>query len=142
MTASDRPVNEDEFAYDPDQDFSDIDLETEADFVAQGPEMEWFNDYGPEVSSLIQINLPDFESVALFASETDLVYPMLMEQEMVPDMLDDMDVENIQLEMDDTAQDVPYEYQYWLHGVSEFPDDAPTAPPESGDVDENGNIVP
>lgn len=114
------------------EDFSDIDLDTasDADGVQQLPEQEWFNDYGLDSVTNLQVQVPDIELFELFR------------QEAVADELDYVEDAEIDAEMKLTEEDVPYEYQYWLHTPAEFPDNAPSAPPQSGDVDENGEIVP
>ena len=115
------------------EDFSDINLDTtsELDGVGQPPEREWFNDYGLDTVSNLQVQVPDIDLLELFR------------QEAVADELDYVEDAEIDAEMRLTEEDVPYDYQYWLHTPTEFPDDAPSAPPESGDVDpETGEVVP
>ena len=115
------------------EDFSDINLDTTTEFdgVGQPPEKEWFNDYGLDTVSYIQLQTPDMDYLELFR------------QESVADELDLVEDDAIDREMRLTEATVPYDYQYWLHTPNEFPDDAPSAPPESGDVDpETGEVVP
>ena len=96
---------------------------------------EWYNDYGPDADNLVQFTIPDFELSQLWEDEPELVSRELMEQEMSHDHLDDDFVTEVVREMDEFAEDVPYEWQYWLHSPTEFTDTTPDAPPEPGDVD-------
>lgn len=109
------------------EDFSGLPTQTEA--------QEWFNEYGTEADNLVQFTIPDFELSRLWEDEPELISRELMEQELSHDPLDDEAVIEIVADMDSTAEEVPYEWQYWLHGTTEFTDTTPDAPPEPGDVD-------
>lgn len=113
------------------EDFSDINLDVESNDPGQLPEHEWFNAYGSDTTSYVQNQL------------LDATFDEMWEMESVADELDLIEVGDIDAYIAQTAQDVPYDYMYWLHAPGEFADDAPSAPPESGDVDpDTGNIVP
>lgn len=113
------------------EDFSDINLDVESDDVGQRPEHEWYNAYGADTNEAVQRQVPDFDFSEYIMAES------------VADELDLVGIGEIDAEMQTTAEDVPYDYMYWLHTPTEFPDDAPSAPPESGDVDpETGEVVP
>lgn len=109
--------------------------EVEPDESHLGPQQygtdEWFNDYGVEGSDMLQLQRPD-------VSEFELTEGM--------SALEDLDLDVVaELEAFAGAYEepVPYDYQYWLHGETEFPDNAASAPPQSGDVDPaTGQVVP
>ena len=113
------------------EDFSDINLEVESDEVGQGPEHAWYNEYGAEVNEMLQLQV------------IDCTFEEMVRMEAVADELDLVDIGALDAEVRLTEVDVPYTYQWWLHGVNEIVDDATSAPPESGDVDpETGELVP
>lgn len=97
--------------------------------------MDWFNEYGPDASSLVQFQLPDFEDVTLWIDEPEMVPLDLLEQSLAHDPVDDEYVLQVDAELAQTAEEVPYEWRYWEHQPDEFVDNSPSAPPEPGDVD-------